>query len=1055
MTIQVLRRIAVASALLGSLPATALAQQGTTISGRVTGDAQAPIQGASITVSTLGAGGYTDAQGRYSFTIPAARVTGQTVTLSARRIGFTAKAVQITLTAAPITQDFQLSAAPTQLTGVVITALSQQKEKATIGTSQQEVGGEELTRSKTTSIASALSGKVSGVQINQSGNMGGTSRIVIRGAGSIRGENQPLFIIDGIPVSNADFSTASASGGRDYGSAISDLNMDDVASVTVLKGPNAAALYGSRASNGAIVITTKTGRNAPRGTQFSFTSRVTADQPSIMPDYQDRYGQGFVGEFQYVDGAGGGVNDGADESWGPKLDGRLIDQFHGKQQPWIAHPDNVNNFFRTGSTVSNNLTVTTNAEGMGARLSVTRDDIRGIVPNTSLGKLAGMLSANATIKSKLDLSGNLQYTQTNGLNRPENGYTEGNPLMSFTWFGRQVDIQSLKNKYYNKNSPYGLPDGSLYNWNDNYHRNPYWQFYENPAPDSRDRVVGQIAGNYEIASWLTALARVGGDNYRNTTIEQFAKGNIDRASASYNGGFTNNTNRAREVNYEGILTARKNLSFLDMTLNLGGNQRRNDSYNNRFATSGILVEKIYNLANAGITPTVTNSEFHSAVNSAYGSLAVTLNRWWTVEATGRNDWSSTLPKENASYFYPSLSTAMVLTDLFPGIADQGIVSYLKLRGGWVRVGSDAGPYQLATVYGGDSRKFSGLPLYSLSNSSANAFLKPEQTTASEGGLEFSLFDDRITFDGTYYAKITRDQILPLTTAPATGFSSTIINAGQITNRGFEASVTARPIKMSNGFTWTTTFNYLKNKNKVDKLAPGLTATPLASQWSSELQAREGHPYGVIFGYAYARDSATGKIITSGGLPTRDPVKRVLGNVNPDWVGGWANEMRYKNLSLNVLVDFRRGGENFSVGNWWGTYAGVLKSTLRGRETDWNSPGLVVDGIDKTTKTANTVNVIAEDYYHTVYPINEAAVLSTAFTKLREVRLSWDAPSSFSNRVRLSHLNIAFVGRNLLTWTDFPNFDPENSANAGNGGQGYDMGAMPTTRSFGFNLTVTP
>jgi TonB-linked SusC/RagA family outer membrane protein len=1049
------RMLTAVAVLLGSFPAAALAQQATTISGRVTSGGNAPLQSVSVAIPTMGLGALTDAEGRYSFTVPPARSAGQSVQLSARRIGFQAKSVTINVSGGTITQDFELSATAAQLTGIVVTALSQQREKATIGTSQQAVSGEQLTQVQQPTLISALSGKVSGLQINQSGNMGGSQRIVVRGAGSILGENQPLFIVDGIPISNQGFSTASASGGRDYGTAISDLNMDDVASVTVLKGPNAAALYGSRASNGAVVITTKNARQALRGTKFSFTSRASADQLSIFPKYQNQYGQGFGGEFQYVDGAGGGVNDGADESWGPKLDGRPIDQFSGKAQPWVAHPNNVRDFFRTGSTVSNNLTVSQSYENAGARLSITRDDIKGIVPNSSLGKLATSLSANATVKEKLDVSGSLQYTQNKGLNRSENGYTEGNPFMTFTWFGRQVDVQSLAAKYYNKDSPYGLTDGSLYNWNDNYHRNPYWQVFENPAPDSRDRIVAQASANYTFTPWLSGLVRGGADNYRFTREQQFAKGNIDNASASFNGGFTNANNRAQESNFDAILTARPSYKFMDFTLNLGGNRRRSDSYNNGFSTAGILVPGIYNLANAGIAPTVNNSEFHSASNSSYGSALATVKKYWTVEVTGRNDWSSTLPKENASYFYPSVSSALVLSDMIPALANTRWLSYLKVRGGWARVGSDAGPYQLATTYRGNSNKFAGAALFSLNDTSANSNLRPERTTAQEGGIELSVLNDRLTFDGTYYVKKTRDQIIPLTTAPATGFGFAIINAGQISNRGFEASVTARPLRLRNGLIWNTTFNYLKNKNKVDSLAPGLATIIVASQWGSNIEARQGEPYGVLFGYGYLRDSVTGKRMTSGGLPLRDPTKRILGNVNPDWTGGWANEVRYKSVALNVLVDFRRGGQNFSVGNWWGQYAGILASTLEGRQEDWDKPGLIIDGIDQTTGKQNTIRVTAEDYNHTVYPIHEAAILNTGFTKLREVRFSWDVPQRLADRVRASQLNLAFVGRNLLTWTDFPNYDPENSTNATNGGTGFDMGAMPTTRSFGINLTIVP
>lgn len=1045
---------AIALALVAGASARAGAQSATVISGRVTNiRTQEPIPGATVLVDATQIGAITAGDGRYTLTVPAGR-TGS-VNLTARLIGYRAMRQPVTLTGGRVGADFALTSQPAQLSEVVVTALSQQREKATLGTAQQTVSAEELTRTQTPNLISAISGKVAGLQISQSGNMGGSSRIVIRGAGSILGENQPLFIVDGLPVSNAGFSTATAGGGRDYGSAIADLNMDDIATLTVLKGPNAAALYGSRASNGAVVITTKNGANQTRGTKFSFTSRATADQPSVLPTYQNQYGQGFGGDFQYVDGAGGGVNDGADESWGPRFNGQPIDQFTGKAMPWIAHPDNVKNFFRTGSSLSNNLNLSSAFDGGGVRISMTKDDIRGIVPNTSLSKLAGTLSANATIKEKLTISGSAQYTQNGGLNRVENGYTEGNPLMSFTWFGRQVDVEALRNKYYNQGSPYGFADGSLFNWNDNYHRNPFWQQFENPAPDSRDRIIAQVSANYEFAPWLSGLIRSGGDSYRFTREEQFAAGNIDRASASYNGGFTSLTSRARETNFEGLLTAKRSVGLLDLTGNFGGNRRRNDGYAAAFGTSGILVPGIYNLANAGIAPSFSNSEVHSAVNSAYGSGIVTVNRVWTVEVTGRNDWSSTLPKENASYFYPSVSSSLILSDLVPALTNGGALSYLKLRGSWTRVGSDASPYQLRTLYNGNTNKFNGAALYSLSNTSANAALKPERTTGKEGGLEFALFDDRITVDGTYYEKVSSDQILPLTIAPATGFSATVINAGRISNKGFETSISAKALKLKNGFQWTTTFNFLKNTSRVDSLYPGLTAiTVPGGQWGVALQGRLGDPYGELWGPSFARDSASGQLLTSDGFPIKAKNK-VLGNVNPDWTGGWANEVRYKSLAMNTLLDVRHGGQAFSIGNWWGNYAGILSSTLEGREVDWDKPGLVVKGIDKATGKPNTTNVTTEDYQHSIYPIAESGIYNSGFVKLREVRLSWEVPTSIAAKMRASQLNVALVGRNLKTWTKYPNYDPENATNTGNAGQGFEMGDMPTTRSLGINLTVTP
>jgi TonB-linked SusC/RagA family outer membrane protein len=1049
----VLISIAVVLTCIAGSASVAMAQSAARITGHVTSEVGAPIEGAAIILDANKANAISKADGSYILVVPFGRIGA--ASLVARRIGFKLVEQTITLSGAAMTVDFKLTTQPTQLTGLTVTALGILADKTTIGTSQQSITGEELSRTQTPSIISSMSGKVSGVQINQTGNMGGSSRIVIRGSGSILGENQPLFIVDGIPFSNTGFSNASAGGGRDYGTAAADINPDDIASLTVLKGPNAAALYGSRASNGAVVITTKTGRGGPEGTRFSLTSRFSSEQPSVMPKYQNQYGQGFGGDFQYVDGAGGGVNDGADESWGPKMDGRLIDQFFGKKQPWVAHPNNVNNYFQTGSTVSNNLNVTANGKMMGARLSLTKDNITGLVPNSSLGKLAGSISVNASVTPKFTVSGSLQYVQTNGMNRPENGYTEGNPFMTYTWFGRQVDVSLLKNQYFNKNSPYGFADGSLFNWNDNYHRNPYWQQYDNPAPDTRERVTAQITGNYVFNNWLSGLVRTGGDSYRQSQQENFAAGNIDRTDPSFNGGFTSADSRAKETNFEGILTARKTFGRFDFTANFGGNIRRNDRVNSGYFTRGIVVPGLYNLSNAGITPTFTNSEAHSAVNSSYGSAIATFNHYWTVEVTGRNDWSSTLPKANASYFYPSVNTSLVLSEMFPSLTRNGVLSYLKLRGGIARVGSDAGPYQLQTLYNGSSNSFGGLPLFSLANTSANAQLKPERTESSEGGFEASFFEDRITVDATYFLKLTRDQILPLTIEPATGFSATTINAGQISNRGYEAMISLIPVRLKNGFQWTTAVNYSKIKNQVDVLAPGLSTIVITGQWGVNLEARQGQPYGTLFGYDFKRDPTTGQVLLSDGLPQRAAKKSVLGNVNPDWVGGWSNEFRYKNVALSFLVDVHHGGQNFSIGNWWGEYSGVLASTLAGRELDWNKPGYVAKGIDAATGKTNTVVVTREDYNHAIYPIASPAILSTGFAKLREVRLSYEVPQRYAAMLKLSQINVAAVGRNLYSWTSFPNFDPENSTSAGNGGQGFDMGAAPTMRSYGLNFTITP
>ncbi|MDP1861847.1 MAG: SusC/RagA family TonB-linked outer membrane protein [Gemmatimonadaceae bacterium] len=1033
------------ASLIG-VSAVAQAQTATIIKGRVVSEAGMPLAGTSVFIDAIKAGTQTGEDGTYTITV-AGRNSGPAV-LVARRIGYRRAQSNINLGGTTLTVDFTLQAQAVQLTGMMVTALSVQREKSTIGTSQQALDNTSLTATRESNLINAMSGKASGLNIQASGAMGGSTRVVIRGAGSITGNNQPLFIVDGVPISNAGFSNAGAGGlGRDYGNGISDVNPDDIASITVLKGPNAAALYGSRASNGAVVITTKTGRSSAEGVKVQFRSYATADVFSVIPDYQNGYGQGFGGEFSYLDGAWGGLNDGADESWGPKLDGRLIDQFTGKQQPWIAHPNNVKDFFNVGHTVSNSISVTANGAKSSARLSLTKDNVLGIVPNSKLAKLAASLTASAAINDKWNVSGSLQVVQNQGINRTEVGYSEGNPFMGFTWFGRQVDVAALKNKYYND-------DGSLFNWNTNYHTNPYWVQFDNSEADTRDRIIAQATVNYQMTDWLKGMVRAGQDFYRFTTTEQFAKGNIDWAPAS-NGAFRVNNQRASEYNVEGIVTATKTLGQFDMTGNVGGNIRRNSSYNNFFSTGAIVVPGIYNLANSEIAPTVTNSERQSGVNSIYGSAVMTWNRVATLEVTGRNDYSSTLPKENSSYFYPSINGSVVLSDLFPSITKGGFVTYAKLRGGWAQVGSDADPYSLATTYTGSSAKFGGRTLFTLPDASNNQNLKPERTFGSEGGIEVSFLDDKLTVDATYYTKVTKDQIFALAMAPAIGYSSAYINAGQMTNKGVEALVTLKTLDLKNGFSWRTTFNYTRNRNSVDDLAPGLTTIVLATNWGARIEARVGEPYGTIYGRGYQKDSVTGKVITRNGLPYSPTTLVKLGNVNPDWTGGVNNEFRFKNYTFSFLLDIRQGGQNFSSGNWWGHYAGILSTTMKGREQEWDSPGIKVDGIDRTTGQPNTVTVTSEEYFHNYYPVIEAGIYNTGFVKLRDARISWDVPAKLLTNLKLSALNVSLIGRNLYTWTDFPNYDPENASNSGNAGQGFDMGALPTTKSVGINFTITP
>jgi TonB-linked SusC/RagA family outer membrane protein len=1027
----------------------ALAQEPTRVQGLVTNDTRQPLAGVSVGISSLGVGAFTGDDGRYSFVIPAGHA-GQQVSLTARRIGFQPVSASINLGAATVTKDFVLASSPTQLEGVVVTAMGITREKSQLGTAMQQVDQAELNRIHDQNVMNQLAGKVSGLTVTGSGTQGGSTKVTIRGANSILGNNNPLIVVDGVPISDRDRggspngATAAMNNGPDFGSAINDINPDDVESISVLKGPNAAALYGSRASTGVIVVTTKKGRSSNGRVATEMSVNYSWDSPSILPDYQNQYGQGFGGEFQFVDGAGSGVNDGADESWGPKLDGRPIDQFFGKAQPWVANPDNVKDFFAGGHTTSGNLAFRGGTDRANARLSLGMENVQGYIPNNKFQKLSGLLSGTMQVTPKFSADATLQYINNDARNRPGVGYNTG-ILEQFIWFGRQVDMSKLKRRFDD--------DGNLFNWNYNYHNNPYWMQYENPESDQRDRFIGVGSLRYSILPWLDATFRGGSDLYRLNIDQNFAAGNLNYSDPAYSGGFAFTNDYRNETNLDFLLTANRQLtSKVDVNGTFGLN-RRSETLNTKVQTTqGISVPLIYNVSNAAITPTLSQRDERRRVNSVFGSASATYGGWVTLEGTVRNDVSSTLPKGNNSYVYPSGNLSFVLTEAIPALRSRTL-SFAKIRGSIAQVGTDADPYKLATVYNGDSRKFSGLPLFALDNTIANANLKPEITRSDEVGLELGFLNGRVSLDATYYAKSTKNQILNLTLPPSSGFGSVAINAGEIQNKGAEVLLGATPVRLANGFEWNTSVTWAKNRGKVVELAGNLQTVQIGSAWNATVEARLNEPYGVIRGIPFLRDSATGQLITSGGL-LQPGARRVMGNIQPDWTGGWSNTLSYKRFVVSALVDIHQGGDIFSISNMFGQYAGVFAETMRGREVDFDNPGVTVKGIDKKTGQPNTTTVTSEEYFHGLFQLHEPFILDNSYWKLRELRVAYDLPVNWAARVNSRAVNIAFVGRNLFTHANVPNIDPEFSYTTGNF-QGMEFAPLPNARSIGLNLRITP
>ncbi|WP_420129017.1 SusC/RagA family TonB-linked outer membrane protein [Longimicrobium sp.] len=1045
------RLIALAIAVLA--PAALAAQEGATVTGRVTNAQGSPEAGVSVRIEALGVGATTDAEGAYRLAVPASRVgTGTTAQITATRQGLATVTRGVTLApGAALTQNFTLQAQVILLQDVVVSAMGVERDRSELGTAQQAVTSEDLNTTRTQSVVTQMQGKVAGVQITGGGTQGGSNNMVIRGSNSIAGNNQPLFIVDGVPVSNRNRG-GGLSSGYDYGNAISDLNPEDIATVTVLKGPNAAALYGSRAANGAVVITTKKGASADGGIKTEVTTSYTLERPSILPDFQDRYGQGTSGNYFAS----------SDQSWGPQLDGRLICQHDSPRDeagactptPWVAHPDNVSNFFETGATSSTTVAVSGGTESANARLSFGYDNVSGYVPNNSFEKFSAALTGAVQMTDRLNVNATINYIRNTGVNRPGTGYNQS-IMEQFFWFGRQVDIESLRD-YERGGAVNGGPAAREFNWNYNYHNNPFWIQNANRIEDARDRLLVSGTASYSLADGVNATLRSGSDLYTFGAEQLYAPGYIGFTNPIYAGGFSFVDDYSNEHNSELLLTADRDVvPGLNVNALLGGGIRREYFRSRTQATNGLTVAGIYNVSNAAVTPTLGQSVSERHVNSAFGSLALTWNGWLTLEGTGRNDWSSTLPEGSNSYFYPSISTSAVITDALPSLRSD-VLNFAKVRASIAQVGNDASPYQLRTTYTGVSQQFDGQAQFTLGDVLSNAALKPEITRSREVGVELEFMDSRFFVDATLYDESTRNQIFTVPVSPASGFSSQAVNAGLVTNHGFEALVGLTPVRNENGLSWTTTFNYGRNRSEVKELFPGTETFILGSGLfgDSRVEARVGKPLGAIYGNTFARDSATGKLLTQDGLPFSDGEFHYLGAVQPDWTGGWNNDFTWRNLSFGFLFDIRRGGKIVSYTNAVGEYSGVLEGSLRGREADFNNPGIVVDGIDTETGLPNTVNVSAEKYFQGYFPVIEPYVYDASFVKLREMRLGWDLPSRWTRRLGSGNVNVALTGRNLFTWTDVPNIDPEFAYSSGNF-QGIEYAVPANPRSVGVTIRVNP
>ncbi|MGH7483954.1 MAG: SusC/RagA family TonB-linked outer membrane protein [Longimicrobiales bacterium] len=1029
---RMLRRMGAALAVAALLPSTSLAQETPeSVSGQVTAATTGePLSGVQVVASGTRVGTLTDGSGRYTIEVPAG-----VDTLAYVMLGYTTRRLPIT---GPV-MNVQLTAEAIGLEGIVVTALGLEQQERSVSTSIAEIDGSELMDAPESNLVNALAGEASGVYTTGGGPTGGSARIVLRGATSLSGNNQPLFVVDGIPIDNSA-PDLNGYGGFDYGNAVQDLNPADIASVTILKGPNAAALYGSRAANGVILVTTKTGAGIA-GTQVTFNSSTMYEEPLRLPDFQNQYGQGLFGEFAFVDGEGGGTYDFVDESWGPPLDqGLEIPQFFsdGQPAPWVSHPDNVSNFWENGLSTYNNIAMSTSTDLADLRLSVSNRYTDAMYPGQQDEQWTVAFNGTSRISEKFGANASINYLKTEGNNRPGIGYDPDNPGLQFIWFGRQVDMDRLRD--YER-------DGDHFNWNYSYHTNPYWIALKNENEDERDRIIGNVELDYDLAEGLSAVLRTGTDWYQEDRLRTFWE---DGINYPYTGFFDADIER-RETNTDLLVNLSRELTTdWSLSATVGANHR-----DERDNTASVFVEEltipgVFTPSNSARPVVAEDFLYRRASNSLYGRAQFGFRDFLFVEATGRNDWSSTLPEDNNSYFYPSVSGSFIFTDAFDLGSD--ILTLGKIRASWARVGDDAEPYQLQAVYNAQS-PFNGIPAYAVPNEIANENLKPEQTEAWEVGTYLSFLGGRLNFEGAYYDQVTRDQILATAISATSGFEEQVVNAGAISNKGIELMLQGTPAALENGLRWDVTVNWSTNESEVEELYQDLQTYELGNYWGASTEARVGDPYGSIYGVGYLRDAQSRIIVDEDGFPMIDPERKLLGNYTPDWLASLGTTLTFGDAELGLLFDTRQGGEIFSVTNMFGNYAGVLTTSLRGREESWCEPGIVVEGVTEDG-AENTQTICPQDYFGHLYYLDEPHIYDASYTKLREARLGYTIPQEWMAATPFEYARVSLIGRNLLLWTDTPHIDPETAFDAGNS-QGFEFGQIPSARSIGLSFTIRP
>ncbi|MDL2214929.1 SusC/RagA family TonB-linked outer membrane protein [Dysgonomonas sp. OttesenSCG-928-M03] len=1040
------------------------------VSGIVSDASGETLIGASVAEKGTTNAVMTGIDGDYTLTVPSNAI------LVVTYVGYTPKEIAVN---GQTTLDIVVAENTELLDEVVVTALGIKRDKKSLGYALSEVKGDQLTENRDANIANSLSGKVAGLQIKPSASgAGGSSRIVLRGANSISGNNQPLIVVDGVPIdggTGADNDDIWGEGVYDTGSGMSDISPDDIENISVLKGPAAAALYGSRAGNGVIMITTKTGKSGS-GIGISFNSNLTFESLMMTPNYQNKYGQGVNGV----------LDNQSPHSWGEEMNGQqYADYARIKKDPndpdseyinlrnrtYSAGGIDIKDFVRTGTSWTNSLDISSGGEKSTIRFGVMNLTNKGVVPNNDFSRTSATLRATAEITSKLSLDAKANFIHQNMNNMVKLGASPDNVFYQFLLMPRSTHLSDFtlgangyKSSYKGINNPYAYPTGTIDPSGNNLSgkplsyaapsagnvANPYFSVYNNTTNDRRYRFIGMSSLKYEFTEWLNIQARYGID-YIASQLKDIQASGSPLWYADKNGNFSLSKTDSYEMNADILLTFNKQLTDkLGLLATAGGNMMYNRSDGVWNSTNGLAIEYFYALSN-GVNKDASNSLYRKQINSLYGTASFSWDNMLYLDLTARNDWSSSLNKNNRSYFYPSAGLSWIFTQAFGDKNGFGPIEYGKVRMSFAQVGNDTDAYRLHNYRNIRVNSQDGSMQANKSQTRALYDLKNETINSWEIGLEMRGFNNRVGLDFAFYNKEAKDQILRKDIPASTGYTFEFINAGNVRNRGVEIMLTGRPIQTKD-LTWDLSLNWSKNTNKILKLAPDVPRQTLShASYSDQIivVADEGGSYGDMYGKAYKRDDNGNIMIDEQGLPEYVSDFTKLGNYNPSWMGGLTNTFNYKGISLSFQIDMRYGGDVYM-----GSYrTGASYGTLDFTEANRAEGSMLVQGV-LANGSPNTIKTDAQKYWGRVTNITEEWIYDATNIRLRELSIGYSLPRKLLQKTPLHGVKLSFVGRNLwMIYSKTDGYDPEAGFTTGNA-QGIEMGSMPTLRSLGFNLNVT-